>query len=146
MQITIETRTYILDPGKLRYYNGNTYIYNEWLIGPQHKQSYQIDYEKLIILINVAQYTPLINATIPQTLIYDQFLSPKLNKLLNGLKKLDIELSIQQGEKVLLPSDIQIDLGMQDTAVKKEFSRNMLINILNSGAEFFLMRTGPSLN
>ncbi|MDN5625461.1 MAG: hypothetical protein L0G93_12160 [Acinetobacter sp.] len=146
MQITIETRTYILDPEKLRYYNGNTYIYNEWLIGPQHKQSYQIDYEKLIILISVAQYTPLINATIPQTLIYDQFLSPKLNKLLNGLKKLDIELSIQQGETVLLPSDIQIDLGMQDTAVKKEFSRNMLINILNSGAEFFLMRTGPYLN
>lgn len=146
MQITIETRTYILDPEKLRYYNGNTYIYNEWLIGPQHKQSYQIDFEKLIILISVAQYTPLINATIPQTLIYDQFLSPKLNKLLNGLKKLDIELSIQQGETVLLPSDIQIDLGMQDTAVKKEFSRNMLINILNSGAEFFLMRTGPSLN
>lgn len=146
MQITIETRTYILDPEKLRYYNGNTYIYNEWLIGPQHKQSYQIDFEKLIILISVAQYTPLINATIPQTLIYDQFLSPKLNKLLNCLKKLDIELSIQQGETVLLPSDIQIDLGMQDTAVKKEFSRNMLINILNSGAEFFLMRTGPSLN
>lgn len=146
MQITIETRTYILDPEKLRYYNGNTYIYNEWLIGPQHKQSYQIDYEKLIILINVAQYTPLINATIPQTLIYDQFLSPKLNKLLNGLKKLDIELSIQQGETVLLPSDIQIDLGMQDTAFKKEFSRNMLINILNSGAEFFLMRTAPTLS
>ena len=87
MQITIETRTYILDPGKLRYYNGNTYIYNEWLIGPQHKQSYQINYEKIDNIDQCRSIYPLINATIPQTLIYDQFLSPKLNKLLNGFKK-----------------------------------------------------------
>lgn len=146
MQIIIEDYSYILDPEKLRYYNGNTYIYNEWLIGPKHKKNYQIIHDKLIILINVVQYTPLINATIPQIEVYDQFLSPKLNKLLDALKKLDIELSTQQDEIILLPSDLQINLGMLNVTAKKEFSRSMLINILNSGADFFLKRTGPVLN
>lgn len=140
MKISIENQTYVLDPDKLEHYCENIYIYSDLLVGPKNKDGYEIIHEKIIILINVETYISLQNATLSQTEVRHQFVSRKLANVLNGLKKLDIELTKQKSEAVILQLDLQISLGMVSVVANKEFNRNMLINILNSGAEFFVIR------
>ncbi len=140
MKISIENQTYILDPDKLEHYCENIYIYSDLLVSPKNKDGYEIIHEKNIILINVETYIPLQNATLPQTEVQHQFISRKLANILNGLKKLDVELTKQKSDTVILQPDLQLSLGMVSAVANKEFDRNMLINILNSGAEFFVTR------
>jgi len=45
-----------------------------------------------------------------------------------------------QQSPIILQPDLQLSLGMVSAVANKEFDRNMLINILNSGAEFFVTR------